>query len=58
MRRALRPHLGGICETLPHIRLCTLRDWEPARSQPDAAARAFLKVIVTDPQGTAAALAG
>lgn len=40
------------------IPLGTLRDWEQGRSEPDAPARAYLKVIATDPHGTAAALAG
>jgi putative transcriptional regulator len=31
----------------------TLRDWEQGRSEPDAPARAYLKVIAADPQGVA-----
>ena len=31
----------------------TLRDWEQGRSEPDAPARAYLKVIAADPQGIA-----
>jgi putative transcriptional regulator len=38
------------------IPLGTLRDWEQGRSEPDQPARAYLKVIAADPQGTAAAL--
>ena len=34
----------------------TLRDWEQGRSEPDQPARAYLKVIAVDPEGTAAAL--
>ncbi len=32
------------------IPLGTLRDWEQGRSQPDAAVRAYLKVIAADPE--------
>lgn len=38
------------------IPLGTLRDWEQGRSEPDQPARAYLKVIATDPEGTAKAL--
>lgn len=31
----------------------TLRDWEQGRSEPDAPARAYLKLIAADPQGVA-----
>ena len=31
----------------------TLRDWEQRRSEPDAPARAYLKVIAADPDGVA-----
>lgn len=34
----------------------TLRDWEQGRSEPDQPAKAYLKVIAVDPDGTAAAL--
>jgi putative transcriptional regulator len=40
-----------------HIPLGTLRDWEQHRSEPDQAARAYLKVIAKDPDFVAAALA-
>jgi putative transcriptional regulator len=40
-----------------HIPLGTLRDWEQGRSEPDAAARAYLKVIARQPDMVAAALA-
>jgi putative transcriptional regulator len=33
-----------------HIPLGTLRDWEQGRKEPDAAARAYLKVIASDPE--------
>lgn len=57
IRRALRLTQEEFAERY-RIPLGTLRDWEQGRSQPDAPARAYLKVIATDPQGTAAALAG
>lgn len=38
------------------IPLGTLRDWEQGRSEPDQPARAYLKVIAVDPEGTARAL--
>jgi putative transcriptional regulator len=40
-----------------HIPLGTLRDWEQGRSEPDAPAKAYLKVIRADPEGVAKALA-
>ncbi|MGL4636868.1 MAG: helix-turn-helix domain-containing protein [Beijerinckiaceae bacterium] len=41
-----------------HIPLGTLRDWEQARSEPDAPAQAYLKVIAASPETVAEALAG
>lgn len=38
------------------IPLSTLRDWEQGRSEPDQPAKAYLKVIAVDPEGTAKAL--
>lgn len=38
------------------IPLGTLRDWEQGRTEPDQPARAYLKVIAADPEGTAKAL--
>ena len=38
------------------IPIGTLRDWEQHRSEPDAPARAYLKVIAADPTGVAHAL--
>lgn len=38
------------------IPLGTLRDWEQGRSEPDQPAKAYLKVIATEPERTAAAL--
>jgi hypothetical protein len=34
----------------------TIRDWEQRRSEPDAAARAYLRAIIGDPDGVARAL--
>jgi putative transcriptional regulator len=39
------------------IPIGTLRDWEQHRSEPDAPAKAYLKVIAADPEGVAAVLA-
>lgn len=39
-----------------HIPLGTLRDWEQGRTKPDTPARAYLKVIASDPEGVRRAL--
>ncbi|MFI5013105.1 MAG: helix-turn-helix domain-containing protein [Hyphomicrobiales bacterium] len=39
-----------------HILLGTLRDWEQARKEPDAAARAYLTVIAHNPDAVSRAL--
>jgi len=39
-----------------HIPLGTLRDWEQGRVEPDTAARAYLKVIGSNPQAVLDAL--
>jgi putative transcriptional regulator len=41
---------------LYQIPVGTLRDWEQYRTEPDATAKAYLKVIAADPEGTAAKL--
>lgn len=56
IRRALRLTQEAFAERY-RIPLGTLRDWEQGRSEPDAPARAYLKVIAVDPERTAAALA-
>lgn len=56
IRRALRLTQEEFASRY-QIPLGTLRDWEQGRSQPDQPARAYLKVIAADPQGTAQALA-
>ena len=38
------------------VPLGTLRDWEQGRKEPDAAARAYLKVIARDPEAVRRAL--
>ena len=58
--RMIRMRLGLTQEEFSaryHIPLGTLRDWEQHRSEPDQAARAYLKVIAKDPDFVAAALA-
>jgi len=39
-----------------HIPIGTLRDWEQGRKEPDAAARAFLRVIALKPETVREAL--
>lgn len=39
-----------------HIPVGTLRDWEQGRSEPDAPAKALLKLIAADPEGAAEVL--
>jgi putative transcriptional regulator len=55
MRRAL-----GLSQeefsTKFHIPLGTLRDWEQGRKEPDAAAKAYLKVIGREPEAVGRAL--
>jgi putative transcriptional regulator len=40
-----------------HIPLGTLRDWEQGRTEPDQPARAYLKVIASNPEWVSRALA-
>jgi putative transcriptional regulator len=40
-----------------HIPLGTLRDWEQGRTEPDQPARAYLRVIASNPEGVSRALA-
>jgi putative transcriptional regulator len=52
--RTLRRALGLSQEEFAaryHIPLGTLRDWEQGRTEPDERARAYLKVIASDPEG-------
>src|SRR5207237_2324010 len=39
-----------------HIPIGTLRDWEQGRKEPDAAAKAYLRVIATEPDTVRKAL--
>jgi putative transcriptional regulator len=52
--RTLRRALGLTQEefaTRYQIPLGTLRDWEQGRTEPDQPARAYLKVIASNPEG-------
>jgi putative transcriptional regulator len=58
--RTLRRALGLTQEEFAaryHIPLGTLRDWEQGRTEPDQPARAYLKVIASNPEGVSQALA-
>jgi putative transcriptional regulator len=55
IRRALRLSQEEFAAKF-HIPLGTLRDWEQGRKEPDAAARAYLKVIARNPSAVAKAL--
>jgi putative transcriptional regulator len=60
------PQVSVICRALRlsqedfagafHIPLGTLRDWEQGRKEPDAAARAYLRVIAREPDTVRKAL--
>ncbi len=57
--KTLRRALGLTQEefaTRYHIPLCTLRDWEQGRSEPDQPARAYLRAIAGDPAAVSRAL--
>jgi putative transcriptional regulator len=56
IRRALRLSQEDFAERY-QIPIGTLRDWEQSRKEPDAAAKAYLKVIASDPNGVRKALA-
>lgn len=55
IRRVLRMSQEDFAEKF-QIPLGTLRDWEQGRKEPDAAARAYLKVIARNPTAVADAL--
>jgi putative transcriptional regulator len=55
MRRALRLTQEEFAARF-HIPLGTLRDWEQGKTQPDQAARAYLKVIARNPRAVLEAL--
>jgi putative transcriptional regulator len=50
LRRALQLTQEEFAECY-RIPIGTLRDWEQGRSEPDAPARAYLRVIAADPEG-------
>jgi putative transcriptional regulator len=59
--RTLRRALGLTQEEFAaryHIPLGTLRDWDQGRTEPDQPARAYLKVIASNPEEVSRALAG
>ncbi len=49
IRRALKLSQGEFAARY-HIPAGTLRDWEQGRCEPDAAARAYLRVIAREPE--------
>jgi putative transcriptional regulator len=55
MRRALHLTQEEFAQRF-HIPLGTLRDWEQGKTQPDQAARAYLKVIARNPKAVLEAL--
>ncbi len=58
--RTVRKRLGisqAVFAGRYHIPIGTLRDWEQARKRPDAPALAYLRVIASEPDMTARALA-
>jgi putative transcriptional regulator len=56
IRRALKLSQEDFA-TRFHIPLGTLRDWEQGRKEPDAAAKAYLRVIAREPETVRKALA-
>jgi putative transcriptional regulator len=56
IRRALRLSQEEFAARF-HIPIGTLRDWEQGRKEPDAAARAYLRVIAREPETVRKALA-
>jgi len=57
MRRVLRLTQEEFAARF-HIPLGTLRDWEQGKTQPDQAARAYLRVIARNPAAVVEALEG
>jgi putative transcriptional regulator len=56
IRRALKLSQEAFAGAF-HIPIGTLRDWEQGRKEPDAAARAYLRVIAREPDTVRKALA-
>jgi putative transcriptional regulator len=55
IRRALKLSQEDFAEAF-QIPIGTLRDWEQGRKEPDAAARAYLRVIAREPETVRRAL--
>lgn len=55
IRRALRLSQEDFAARY-HVPIGTLRDWEQGRKEPDAAAKAYLRVIAREPEVVAKAL--
>lgn len=55
IRRALKLSQEDFASAF-HIPIGTLRDWEQGRKEPDAAARAYLRVIAREPETVRKAL--
>jgi putative transcriptional regulator len=55
IRRALKLSQEAFASAF-HIPIGTLRDWEQGRKDPDAAARAYLRVIAREPETVRKAL--
>ncbi len=55
LRRALGLTQEGFAARF-HIPVGTLRDWEQGRAEPDQTAKAYLKVIASDPEAVTRAL--
>ncbi len=55
IRRALRLSQEEFAARY-HVPIGTLRDWEQSRKEPDAAAKAYLRVIAREPELVARAL--
>jgi putative transcriptional regulator len=57
IRRALKLSQEEFADAF-HIPIGTLRDWEQGRKEPDAAAKAYLRVIAREPKTVRKALGG
>jgi putative transcriptional regulator len=55
IRRALKLSQEEFAASF-HIPIGTIRDWEQGRKEPDAAARAYLRVIAREPEAVRRAL--
>jgi putative transcriptional regulator len=57
IRRALKLSQEEFAASF-HIPIGTIRDWEQGRKEPDAAARAYLRVVAREPDTVRRALGG